>query len=31
MILATLLDEGVEPDMLRAMTQDNPATLLGLE
>jgi hypothetical protein len=31
MILATLLDEGVEPDMLRAMTQYNPATLLGLE
>jgi hypothetical protein len=30
MILASLLDEGVDPDMLKQMTQHNPATLLGL-
>lgn len=30
MIVATLLDYGVSPDMLRSMTQANPAALLGL-
>jgi hypothetical protein len=30
MIVATLLDYGVSPDMLRSMTQEHPAALLGL-
>jgi len=30
MIVATLLDYGVSPDMLTAMTQANPAALLNL-
>jgi hypothetical protein len=31
MIVATLLDYGVSPEMLTSMTQANPAALLGLE